>query len=39
MHISIHLYNDVTSGESNHASDLLTRIFRIPGFNTSLEKV
>jgi len=27
MHISIHLDNDVTSGESNHPSDLLTRRF------------
>ena len=27
MHISMHLDNDVTSGESNHPSDLVTRIF------------
>jgi len=25
MHISMHLDNDVTSGESNHPSDLVTR--------------
>jgi len=27
MHISIHWDNDVTSVESNHPSDLVTRIF------------
>jgi len=27
MHISIHLDNDVTFGESNHPSDLVTRSF------------
>ena len=27
MHISIHWDNDVTSGESNHPSDLVTRSF------------
>ena len=27
MHISIHLDNDVTSGESNHPSDLVTQVF------------
>ena len=27
MHISIHWDNDVTSGESNHPSDLVTRGF------------
>ena len=27
MHISIHLDNDVTSGESNHPSDLVSRSF------------
>ena len=27
MHISIHLNNDVTSGESNHPSDLVNRSF------------
>jgi len=27
MHISIHWDNDVTSGESNHPSDLVTRRF------------
>jgi len=27
MHISIHLDNDITSGESNHPSDLVTRSF------------
>ena len=27
MHICIHLDNDVTSGESNHPSDLVTRSF------------
>ena len=25
MHISMHLDNDITSGESNHPSDLVTR--------------
>jgi len=25
MHICLHLHNDVTSGESNHPSDLVTR--------------
>jgi len=29
MHISIHLDNDVTSGESNHTSDLVTRSFLV----------
>ena len=27
MHICLHLDNDVTSRESNHPSDLVTRIF------------
>jgi len=27
MHISVHLDNDVTSGESNHPSDLAIRSF------------
>jgi len=27
MHISLHLDNDVTSWESNHPSDLVTRSF------------
>ena len=27
MHISMHLDNDVISGESNHPSDLVTRRF------------
>jgi len=27
MHICIHLDNDVTSGKSNHPSDLVTRSF------------
>jgi len=37
MHISVHLDNDVTSGESNHPSDLVTRrFFWILVFNTSL---
>jgi len=35
MHISMHLDNDVTSGESNHPSDLV-KFFWILGFNTSL---
>jgi len=36
MHICIHLDNDVTSGESNHPSDLVTRsFFWILGFNMS----
>jgi len=37
MHISMHLDNNVTFGESNHPSDLVTRsFFWILGFNTSL---
>jgi len=38
VHICLHLDNDVTSGESNHQSDLMTRsffFFWILGFNTS----
>jgi len=27
VHICLHLDNDVTSGESNHQSDLMTRSF------------
>jgi len=34
MHISVHLDNDVTSGESNHPSDLVTR--RFFGFSASI---
>jgi len=37
MHICIHLDNDVTSGKSNHPSDLVTRSFLgLIGFNTRL---
>jgi len=27
MHICLHLYNDVTSGESNYLSDFVTQSF------------
>jgi len=40
MHIFIHWDYDITFGESNHPSDLVTRsFFWILGFNTSLQRV